>query len=71
VRQFVASTTKASNEKRHEMNGKATFKKANHIFKNNSLTKHISMGAAQSRFIQKFYKAVPNLIITDTKADLK
>lgn len=53
------------------MNGKATFKKANHIFKNNSLTKHISMGAAQSRFIQKFYKAVPNLIITDTKADLK
>lgn len=53
------------------MNGKATSKKANHIFKNDSLTKHISMGEAQSRFIQKSYKAAPNLIITDTKDDLK
>jgi|GEM_PF-5299898 len=53
------------------MDFKATSKKANHIFKNNSLTERIPMGAVQSRFIQKSYRAAPNLIITDTKTDLK
>jgi hypothetical protein len=53
------------------MNCKANPKKVNHILQDNSLTTHIPMGAAQSQFIQKSYKAIPNLIITDTKVDLK
>lgn len=63
--------SKSIKRKKDKINCKATHKKANRILMNNSLTKHIPMGAAQSRFIQKFYKAMPNLIITDTKTDLE